>query len=140
MLTKPPAISWWESNSASLHQTQGASLITEPGIHLLTGHTGKGQQFDWVIVVGAEDGTMPDFRANTRETIAEEARVLSVMLSRARHGVVLSYALSVPDRAGTPRPKRATRFLTEIGTVSPMDDSEMRAWLNVSDWGALSAR
>jgi hypothetical protein len=26
MLTKPPPISWWESNSASLHQTQGASL------------------------------------------------------------------------------------------------------------------
>lgn len=25
MLTKPPQISWWESNSASLHQTQGAS-------------------------------------------------------------------------------------------------------------------
>ena len=27
MLTKPPPISWWESNSASLHQTQGASLV-----------------------------------------------------------------------------------------------------------------
>jgi hypothetical protein len=26
MLTKPPAISWWESNSASLHQTQGGSV------------------------------------------------------------------------------------------------------------------
>jgi hypothetical protein len=25
MLTKPTTISWWESNSASLHQTQGAS-------------------------------------------------------------------------------------------------------------------
>ena len=27
MLTKPPPISWWESNSASLHQTQGASIV-----------------------------------------------------------------------------------------------------------------
>ena len=25
MLAKPPPINWWESNSASLHQTQGAS-------------------------------------------------------------------------------------------------------------------
>ena len=25
MLSKPTTISWWESNSASLHQTQGAS-------------------------------------------------------------------------------------------------------------------
>ncbi|OAN29143.1 ATP-dependent DNA helicase PcrA [Plantibacter sp. H53] len=118
----------------------GTTLITEPGIHLLTGHTGKGQQFDWVIVVGAEDGTMPDFRATTPESIAEEARVLSVMLSRARHGVVLSYALTVPDRSGTPRRKSPTRFLTEIGTASPMDDAEMRGWLNASDWDALTAR
>lgn len=27
MLSKPTAISWWESNSASLHQTQGDSKI-----------------------------------------------------------------------------------------------------------------
>ncbi|CAN7309861.1 ATP-dependent helicase [Microbacterium sp. LjRoot45] len=118
----------------------GTTLITEPGIHLLTGHTGKGQQFDWVIVVGAEDGTIPDFRAKTTETIAEEARVLSVMLSRARHGVVLSYALSVPDKNGSPWSKRPTRFLTEIGTANPMDDAEMRNWLNTSDWEALSGR
>ena len=26
MLAKPPPINWWESNSASLHQTQGASV------------------------------------------------------------------------------------------------------------------
>lgn len=26
MLSKPAANSWWESNSASLHQTQGASF------------------------------------------------------------------------------------------------------------------
>ena len=26
MLAEPPPISWWESHSASLHQTQGGSL------------------------------------------------------------------------------------------------------------------
>lgn len=118
----------------------GTTLISEPGIHLLTGHTGKGQQFDWVIIVGAEDGTLPDFRARTPETIAEEARVLSVMLSRARHGVVLSYALSVPDKNGSPWSKRPTRFLAEIGAADPMNDAEMRNWLNTYDWAELSAR
>ena len=31
MLAKPPPINWWESNSASLHQTQGASVRIQPG-------------------------------------------------------------------------------------------------------------
>jgi DNA helicase-2/ATP-dependent DNA helicase PcrA len=42
-----------------------ATLLTAPGVHLLTGHLGKGQQFDWVVIVGAEDGCTPDFRAGT---------------------------------------------------------------------------
>ena len=36
------------------------TLITVPGVHLLTGHIGKGQQFDWVIVIGAEEGCIPN--------------------------------------------------------------------------------
>ena len=31
------------------------SLITRGGVHLLTGHAGKGQQFDWMVVVGLEE-------------------------------------------------------------------------------------
>src|SRR5690606_995707 len=27
-----------------------------PGVHLLNAHTGKGQQFDWVFIVGLEQG------------------------------------------------------------------------------------
>jgi DNA helicase-2/ATP-dependent DNA helicase PcrA len=60
------------------------------GLHLLTGHAGKGQEFDLVIVVGLEDGKVPDFRATTLEAIAEERRVLHVMLSRARHSLLVT--------------------------------------------------
>lgn len=63
-----------------------STLLRVPGVHLLTGHVGKGQQFDWVLIVGAEDGCIPDFRAKSQAALQEEARVLSVMLSRARHG------------------------------------------------------
>ncbi|MEX5637625.1 UvrD-helicase domain-containing protein [Parafrankia sp. FMc2] len=65
------------------------TLINVPGVHLLTGHVGKGQQFDWVVIIGAEEGCIPDFRADTQEAVLEEARVLSVMVSRARHGVLV---------------------------------------------------
>jgi DNA helicase-2/ATP-dependent DNA helicase PcrA len=60
-----------------------------PGVHLLTGHRGKGQQFDWVFVIGLEDGHVPDFRSATDP---EELRILHVMVSRACYGVVLTYS------------------------------------------------
>lgn len=61
-----------------------------PGVHLLNAHTGKGQQFDWVFVIGLEEGHLPGTRNNQGEKLAEEQRVLLVMLSRARHGLVVT--------------------------------------------------
>ncbi len=60
------------------------------GLHILNAHVGKGQEFDWVVVVGMEDGVVPDFRAQSTEERAEELRVLHVMISRARHGLVVT--------------------------------------------------
>ena len=61
-----------------------------PGVHLLNAHTGKGQQFDWVFVVGLEEGHLPGRRSSQGSALVEEHRVLLVMLSRARHGVVIT--------------------------------------------------
>lgn len=61
-----------------------------PGVHLLNAHTGKGQQFDWVFVVGLEEAHLPGKRNNQGAALAEEQRVLHVMLSRARHGLVVT--------------------------------------------------
>lgn len=37
MLTKPTGSSWWESNSASLHQTQGASeVVASRGLEVVS--------------------------------------------------------------------------------------------------------
>lgn len=49
------------------------TLLNAPGIHLLSGHVGKGQQFDWVVIVGAEDGNMPFFKAESEAEVMEEA-------------------------------------------------------------------
>lgn len=61
-----------------------------PGVHLLNAHTGKGQQFDWVFVIGLEEGHLPGKRSSHGQALTEEQRVLLVMLSRARHGLVVS--------------------------------------------------
>lgn len=62
-----------------------------PGVHVLTGHKGKGQEFDWVIVVGLEEGQVPAWQSKTDDEIAEELRVLHVMVSRARYGLAFTY-------------------------------------------------
>ena len=62
----------------------------QPGIHVLNAHRGKGQQFNWVVVLGLEEKHLPDKRSTAGETLREEEQVLLVMLSRAKHGVLLT--------------------------------------------------
>lgn len=73
-----------------------------PGVHLLNAHTGKGQQFDWVFIPGFEKGNMPSFLAKGKAQLEEEHRVLLVMLSRARHGVVLTRSQTLISKRGRP--------------------------------------
>ena len=61
-----------------------------PGVHVLTAHSGKGQQFDWVVALGVENGKLPDFRAKTDQQLREELRVLHVIVSRSRRGLVIT--------------------------------------------------
>jgi DNA helicase II / ATP-dependent DNA helicase PcrA len=115
------------------------TLLSAPGVHLLNGHLGKGQQFDWVIILGAEEGCIPDFRAVTTADIQEEARILSVMISRARHGVVISRALRVDDRNGVSRRKTPSRFLQAFDEVRMSTTREaIENWIQQADWHRLS--
>lgn len=116
------------------------TLISAPGVHLLTGHVGKGQQFDWVIVVGLEDGVLPDFRATTAEEQTEEGRVLSVMMSRARHGVVLSHAASVPTARGYAKSRVPSPFLSQVAMAGPFDSGGLVDWIRQADWKAIAER
>lgn len=84
-----------------------------PGVHLLNAHTGKGQQFDWVFVIGLEEGHLPGKRNNHGDALAEEQRVLLVMLSRARHGLVVTRTRTVDGWYG-PRPVPASRWWAGI--------------------------
>lgn len=104
-------------------------LLARSGVHLLNAHVGKGQQFDWVFVVGCEDGCIPDFRAKSDEALQEEARVLSVMISRARHGVVLNWSRSVPSKSGCARSTEASRFMKSINIAAPYTKTEIMEWI-----------
>lgn len=125
---------------ARIRVGDSTTLITAPGVHLLTGHVGKGQQFDWVFVVGLEEGVLPDFRATTVAERTEEARVLSVMLSRARHGVVVSWAEVVPSLANKPLRKQASSLLPMLTAAEPGDAGALVNWFKETNWSDIAAR
>ena len=84
-----------------------ASDIDAPvssGVHLLNAHVGKGQESDWVMVMGMEDGLVPGFRATDTTSMDEELRTLHVMLSRAKFGLAMTAANKQFTQYG---PKRA---------------------------------
>ena len=116
------------------------TLLTVPGVHLLNGHTGKGQQFDWVFVLGLEDGSIPNFNAKTSLEMEEEARILAVMISRARHGVVLSDATYVKTLSGISRNYVSSRFYSLFESIHLRDASEVNEWISEVDWSAIQNR
>jgi len=88
-----------------------------PGVHVLNAHTGKGQQFDWVFLLGLEEGHIPTKRNSTGMALAEEQRVLLVMLSRARHGVVVTRVHTMEGLYGPYQPK-PSRWWSDIQSNS----------------------
>ena len=65
-----------------------------PGVHVLTGHMGKGQGFDKVVIIGFEEGQIPSFfvkgLSDDDPAVLEELALLHVMASRAKEELVLT--------------------------------------------------
>ncbi|MBP3557913.1 MAG: ATP-dependent helicase [Thermoguttaceae bacterium] len=57
-----------------------------------TRHSSKGLEFDAVIMLNMEEGSLPDFHAKTPEDLAAECRVCFVSISRARKTCVFLYS------------------------------------------------
>jgi DNA helicase-2/ATP-dependent DNA helicase PcrA len=98
-----------------------------PGVHLLNAHTGKGQQFDWVFIPGFEKGNIPSFLAKSKPAIEEEHRVLLVMLSRARHGVIVTRAKSLISKRGNSYDTQLSPWAAEIRPGLAVDRAGLEA-------------
>lgn len=88
-----------------------------PGIHLLNGHLGKGQQFTRVIVVGMEEAFIPNYPAiasGDSQEIRDELAVLHVMASRAQEDLVFTVAQQVPTTSGSLKTREPSRWLPLI--------------------------
>ncbi|MFY2790279.1 UvrD-helicase domain-containing protein [Rhodococcus sp. MALMAid1271] len=100
-----------------------------PGVHLLNAHTGKGQQFDWVFAIGLEEGHLPGRRNSAGDALAEEQRVLLVMLSRARHGLVVT-GTRMTDGAYGPYQATPSRWWSGLGLQHSSTASDIEAHLD----------
>jgi DNA helicase-2/ATP-dependent DNA helicase PcrA len=106
------------------------SDVVGPGVHLLNAHTGKGQQFDWVFIPGFEEFNIPSGQAETDLELREEFRVLLVMLSRARHAVVLSRALQRLSRAGNPYTLKPSRWWEPVTAACALSWQDLEAHIS----------
>lgn len=112
---------------AQLHVRDDTAEAIAPGVHLLNAHTGKGQQFDWVFIPGFEKGNMPSFLAKTKAQLAEEHRVFLVMLSRARHGVVITRAQTLISKKGRPYNPDPSPWVTGVRPALVADAKALNA-------------
>jgi len=81
---------------------------------LMTVHSAKGLEFDWVIIPGLEEGVFPVVKEGmSKEDEEEERRLLYVAITRARHQLYLSSCQS-RARYGQRENAIPSRFLYDI--------------------------
>ena len=82
-------------------------------VRISTLHGAKGHEFGTVFLVGVVDGVVPQASARDRESLAGEAALLYVAMTRARDLVYLSY--SERSRAGFR--SRRSRFIDQVADM-----------------------
>ena len=94
----------------------------QDGVALLTVHSAKGMEFEIVFVIGMNEGTFPDYRAEG-DSLDEERRNAFVAVTRSRRLLYLSYPKMKMMPWGDEKAQRPSRFLESIlKTIS--DDTE----------------
>lgn len=87
---------------------------TPAGLHLLTVHAGKGQQFDRVVALGLEEEFLPSYQAiasGDDSDLDDELAILHVLASRAAEDILFTCSASFPTAAGKPRKREPSRWL-----------------------------
>lgn len=87
-----------------------------PAVTLMTIHSAKGLEFDYIYLIGLEEGLLPfgiDF--DEEADLEEERRLCYVAMTRARKGLVLTAASSRMLYGRTHPNRTVSRFVDEVG-------------------------
>lgn len=86
----------------------------DQAVTLMTIHSAKGLEFDYVFLVGLEDGLFPSARSmDDTDDLEEERRLCYVAITRAKKELVITYA-NQRMLYGRTTPALASRFLREL--------------------------
>jgi DNA helicase II / ATP-dependent DNA helicase PcrA len=88
---------------------------SDPGVRILTIHKVKGLEFKAVCLLGAYNGSIPDYRAITTEQVDEERRAFYVAMTRAARELVITYPETTTDRGGRSHTQTLSQFAVEAG-------------------------
>ena len=91
----------------------------QPRVKLMTTHKAKGLEFPYVYIIGMEEDIFPSsFSVGTAKELEEERRLFFVAITRAKQGLMISYAdhhyKNQEITATTP-----SRFLKELNITGP---------------------
>ena len=110
-----PSLAGFLDRAALVSETD--RLRDDVPVLLMTLHAAKGLEFDWVFLVGLEEGLLPHSRSLTgEEALEEERRLCYVGMTRAMERLHLSWARS-RQVFGQRRVAEPSRFLAEIPEV-----------------------
>jgi len=100
-------------------------------VSLMTIHAAKGLEFDYVFMVGLNEGILPSLYHDS--AIEEERRIMYVGITRAKKNLYLSYFLSDFRNNYIP-----SRFLKEIGSVNknPLKRYKIGDTITHKDYGS----
>ncbi len=97
-------------------------------VNLMTIHIAKGLEFDYVLVVGCNEGVLPHERSMTSEAeVEEERRLMYVAMTRARHVLYLLFN-QIPSRFLYEIPRELCDFISPSGRMDGLP-SEDDMWL-----------
>jgi DNA helicase-2/ATP-dependent DNA helicase PcrA len=83
-------------------------------LNLVTLHSAKGLEFDVVVMMGMEQGRMPNWSAKTVEDKREPRRLFYVGLTRSRHEVHITYSGFTVNRQGRRFDNGPSEFAIEV--------------------------
>ena len=120
-----PSIDEWMQNI--MLQTDQDSEDDGNRVTLMTVHSAKGLEFDYIYIVGMEEGLFPSSRsAESLADLEEERRLFYVALTRAKKAAMLSFA-EMRRVWGKTENTMPSRFLKEI------DKEYLKANFNIEE-------
>lgn len=113
-------ISRYEETAASNAKEESYDSKEGPGLRLMTMHASKGLEFDTVYLPDCQEGRIPSGKAETKEEIEEERRMLYVAMTRAKKELCMT---ACKGKSGKDAPSRFLKCLVQSSSSTSSSNS-----------------